>query len=450
MKKDIVNLWTDGSAAPTNPGPTGYGLYIKHDDGRELDGYGGISLNGTNNIGELVGVTKALEYIVLHKPHVATVHTDSKYVLDNIKYVDKWRARKWKTSTGTDVKNKEYWSKLHSVYVKAKKVCNLSLRWVKGHSGVDGNERADILANKGVMSLSNDGNITDVLNDTAQDTTVVNSKPKRLPKVVPLLPTLSGKRWFFLTNKPNIINDSVYIYPTTTYADKVSERNKYVGKDLSNSHFSMLFTKTPEPTLELIKAKFDTLSTTGNLPIIVNLAVLGNSNTWTETVRTKGELTKIIGTTLVDARRDLIGSVVNPPREVFKLNSTYDLMTGIYNEYINGGTYYKFDDITSSLINDKGNKLLSTINTALKFIMVTHTLTTGVTVDTKLNLGLDLPPRNNLAKQIKLSDNTIKVFVVSWVENVLCYRTATLVVDGTDITVYCTPLSNHRFTKTSK
>jgi ribonuclease HI len=47
------------------------------------------------------------------------------------------------------VKNEDLWKALDAAAAKH----NVHWRWVKGHAGDPGNERADMLANKGVASL---------------------------------------------------------------------------------------------------------------------------------------------------------------------------------------------------------------------------------------------------------------------------------------------------------
>jgi ribonuclease HI len=53
--------------------------------------------------------------------------------------------RHWKNSQGKPVKNAELWQRLH----QATQQHDIEWRWVKGHSGDPGNERADQLANRG-------------------------------------------------------------------------------------------------------------------------------------------------------------------------------------------------------------------------------------------------------------------------------------------------------------
>jgi ribonuclease HI len=60
-----------------------------------------------------------------------------------------WKKRGWKTAARTAVKNEDLWRKLDEAIIKHK----IEWIWVKGHSGNEGNERADALANLGIDSL---------------------------------------------------------------------------------------------------------------------------------------------------------------------------------------------------------------------------------------------------------------------------------------------------------
>ncbi len=63
------------------------------------------------------------------------------------KWVKGWKAKGWKTSAGSDVKNKDLWEQLDEMQGKYKdKNIDFDLVWVKGHVGNPGNEAADRLA----------------------------------------------------------------------------------------------------------------------------------------------------------------------------------------------------------------------------------------------------------------------------------------------------------------
>jgi ribonuclease HI len=146
MSMEKVEIFTDG-ACKGNPGPGGWGaLLIAGAHKKEL--YGG-ELNTTNNRMELKAVIEALT--ALKRPCEVVVHTDSQYVQKGIsEWIHGWKARGWKTAAKEPVKNADLWQELDSAQAKHK----VEWRWVKGHAGHDGNERADALANRGVATVS--------------------------------------------------------------------------------------------------------------------------------------------------------------------------------------------------------------------------------------------------------------------------------------------------------
>ncbi len=141
MSEPIV-IYTDG-ACKGNPGPGGWGaLLIAGEHRKEL--FGGETLT-TNNRMELMAVIQALAAI--KKPSNVVVYTDSVYVRQGmLSWLAQWIARGWRTADKKPVKNADLWQQLQTEASRHE----VDWRWVKGHSGDPGNERADQLANAGV------------------------------------------------------------------------------------------------------------------------------------------------------------------------------------------------------------------------------------------------------------------------------------------------------------
>ena len=136
-----ITVYTDGGCEP-NPGRGGWGALIEYDGKLPKEIYGGLP-ETTNNQMEMTAVIEAL----LATEGPIMIHTDSKYVKNGITtWIKNWKRNGWKTRNKTPVKNKELWILLDSL-VKGRKV---SFRWVKGHAGNPGNERADELATIGM------------------------------------------------------------------------------------------------------------------------------------------------------------------------------------------------------------------------------------------------------------------------------------------------------------
>ena len=141
----IVEIYTDG-ACRGNPGPGGWGALLTIDEHeKELSG---AEVLTTNNRMELTAVIRALE--ALKRPTEVRIFTDSEYVRRGItEWVKNWKARGWKTADRKPVKNQDLWEQLDALAAGHK----IEWRWVKGHSGVPGNERVDRLANEAIDAM---------------------------------------------------------------------------------------------------------------------------------------------------------------------------------------------------------------------------------------------------------------------------------------------------------
>ena len=137
-----IEIYTDG-ACKGNPGPGGWGAWLRS-GAHERELWGGEA-STTNNRMELIAVIEALT--ALKQPSKVVLHTDSAYVKNGITtWIHNWKARGWTTADRKPVKNQDLWQRLDALRLQHQ----VDWRWVKGHAGDPGNERADQLANRGV------------------------------------------------------------------------------------------------------------------------------------------------------------------------------------------------------------------------------------------------------------------------------------------------------------
>jgi len=142
---NTVIIYTDG-ACRGNPGPGGWGVILSY-QGLAKELYGAES-HTTNNRMELMAAIQALE--CLNKSCFVQLNSDSSYVLKGITdWMPNWKKRGWKTAAKAPVKNEDLWRRLDAAITRHK----IEWKWVKGHSGNEGNERADALANLAIDSL---------------------------------------------------------------------------------------------------------------------------------------------------------------------------------------------------------------------------------------------------------------------------------------------------------
>lgn len=143
-----ITIYTDG-ACKGNPGPGGWGAILRSAGHVEKELFGGELLT-TNNRMEMTAVIEALS--ALKRPCDVALYIDSKYVLQGItEWLPGWKSRGWKTAAKQPVKNVDLWQKLDALVNTGGHA--IEWCWVKGHAGDPGNERADALANLGVMQV---------------------------------------------------------------------------------------------------------------------------------------------------------------------------------------------------------------------------------------------------------------------------------------------------------
>tara|TARA_Y100000817_G_scaffold299249_1_gene277165 strand:+ start:400 stop:831 length:432 start_codon:yes stop_codon:yes gene_type:complete len=141
-----IKVYTDG-ACKGNPGPGGWGVYIKFNN-EEKDLYGG-NPETTNNQMEMQAALEALKYLK-DEDEAIKLYTDSNYLRQGITdWIHKWKLNNWRTASKKPVANRDLWIEISDLNEKM----NVEWNWVKGHAGDPGNERADQLANMGAENV---------------------------------------------------------------------------------------------------------------------------------------------------------------------------------------------------------------------------------------------------------------------------------------------------------
>ena len=145
MDPTRVEIFTDG-ACRGNPGPGGWAaLLVAGKERKEVSGAEDLT---TNNRMELMAAIRGLG--ALKRRCAVMLYTDSKYVLQGItEWLPNWKARGWRTAAREPVKNQDLWELLDA----AAAAQDIEWHWVKGHSGHEGNEYVDQLANTAIDRL---------------------------------------------------------------------------------------------------------------------------------------------------------------------------------------------------------------------------------------------------------------------------------------------------------
>ena len=123
-----LHLWSDG-ACSGNPGPAGAGTVLL--DGEARTEWSTWLGQGTNNIAELVAVQQGLEALTSPVERTVVIHTDSQYVIGVL-------AKSWKAKANPEL--------IGAIRRQIGDLPRVVWHWVRGHEGVELNERCDALA----------------------------------------------------------------------------------------------------------------------------------------------------------------------------------------------------------------------------------------------------------------------------------------------------------------
>jgi ribonuclease HI len=149
-----LKIYTDGGCSG-NPGPGGWAYVMvleTFQGGKIVAERWGAEKNTTNNRMELIAVIESLRALktMTDIPRQAAIYTDSQYVQKGItEWISKWKQNSWRTSDKTPVKNMTLWLELDALAAEF----SLDWVWVRGHSGIDYNERCDRMTQEAIASI---------------------------------------------------------------------------------------------------------------------------------------------------------------------------------------------------------------------------------------------------------------------------------------------------------
>ena len=134
-----LKIYTDG-ACSGNPGKGGYCAILIYNGKEKI--VSGSELDTTNNRMELLAVIRGLQ--TLKVPCSVELFSDSQYVIDafNKWWITNWQKNDWKTSSKTQVKNRDLWEEL----LRLLSIHLVRFVKVKGHSDNEYNNRCDQIA----------------------------------------------------------------------------------------------------------------------------------------------------------------------------------------------------------------------------------------------------------------------------------------------------------------
>lgn len=149
MRK-IIQIYTDGSAGPTNPGPGGFGVVVVFDD-EHIETYAERENETTNNRMEMKAILYAYRKYgtsisndsFLHS-NIPIVYSDSSYCVNTFtNWIFGWKDKGWRKANNQTPENMDLLQEFMELYDSGLRI---DLRKIKGHAGHKYNEMADKLA----------------------------------------------------------------------------------------------------------------------------------------------------------------------------------------------------------------------------------------------------------------------------------------------------------------
>lgn len=413
-----------------------------------FDMTGGSSTMGSNNEAELWAAYQGLKWVD-SRPELMDVklYSDSRFVVQGTtQWLTKWAARGWVGSQGDPIKYRPTWELVKALYEKLKDRCEiLHLEWVKGHNGHPGNERADMLAGRGLVLCRNGG---EDVREEREPGGFWNPKTD-VPRI------LQAPRWYFSTTEENFIEENgQHVYYIGTHGTKDKE-DDLPGKRYTDNFLGVCFVSEPDSVMETLRKSAMARDTVkrGRL-MIGHLDSIFSAKVYNE-VKTYGSRFLLEGVSHLDTSvsdKTPVMVELTPVGLGFRKVSVWESLRRILKCVREEDSYYSLTDLTDLIYEEKdskGNRKLKPLVTQItKFIDVKTTFNLEkksaepkpYEAKVRLILGSDIISRNQLAA---LAPDVKSIKVVTWRESDKVGRYATIVeLDNGDVGLWARFESN--------
>lgn len=431
--------------------------------------------DATNNVAEVKAITNAISAATVANVSKLDIYSDSQYAIKGInQYSDKWIKNNWIKTDGTEVKNSDVWKELLTTRDTAE--FDISFNWVRGHSGVLGNEYADDNATRGV-----------ILNRTSDPDTsklLIHPPAKYRKYTAQHNRFLDQSKWYFYNtpdNKPDVSQDGKHIYYMGKHGNPADDG--LVGKTATEHTFSIVRLAEPDPALQILKNKVHETCESNAVDVmfegissgiysdlfIVTLGLVLNGEIYHDLMThgadyfyTKGKRNDLYHTKGSVSVKNEDGDVVTvgdgvrvvwqarPPKQADRMRAKFDTMAAAFNAYDTNDPNYVITDVTDSIFSMTEVKLKKEVKEVCVINPDIGKTSRSVLMDVGYNLspgnqepktytvafafGLDIPPYATL-KNIAVTKPIVKV--ITWRESARGFRYAVVIDNGTDSALYC-------------
>lgn len=410
-----------------------------------VDAFGSMSTNDASDRAELTGFKNALDIIKSKGYKKAHLLLDNQYVIEGVTGgFERWMETGWKKRDGSNYANKEMWVDLMDSYYPLQQHVDFTVKWVNGHSGNLGNDRADYLATKGVYYARNG-----VYDNTRIDYHPIAKYRDPKPDINRLF---TKSRWYFNTThvEPDMSPDGRYVYHCGAHGSD----DTLIGKPMADSVAYVVYTKTQMKVLEDIRQHHMRLIDNPlNLLCMMRLDTVLLPRIYHE-LETEGPAVLSIapkryrfkGLVSIDGQE--VSKIIEPSGLTFKLIDVHNFMEKELQRYLEGKA--RLTDITSIFYEEVEIKVKKEIVKELKLIVAPtdKVLRPEVYIDENekhrcaLTVGIDVPPRE-LFNAIK--SRSPKIYVTTWKLSPHAFRYAVIIDCGDDTVIWMGKDSSMQF-----
>lgn len=410
-----------------------------------VDGFGSITQNATNNVAEAMASLNALKVIKDTGVKHATLIKDSQYALQGFdKWMVDWRKNNWIKKDGQPVSNVEIWKQIYDLKTELQADgVTFATKWVKGHSGDLGNERADGLATAGKMAARNQNPRESFRIEEAKGFWNAKSERNRM---------LSLPNWYFPAygdGHPTAPGER-HVYYVGTIRDDI----ELIGKPIADASFAVLFLKERDPVLDIVKEGSEDMYVgrpqgvmVAYLDQIFKPAVYEEFSSFGRDLLIKDRRSR----RLMTKDKQLVLHEADPPGLSFRLMDHLGLIEDRLRDYLKADpkSHLRTTDLTDLIYEQTESKSKVTVKLKSTITSGTRSMTVkGVyrsdkgedkEIDFVLTLAQDLPDRNTLSA---LAVEGVKVSLLTWPESARAVRFATVIESNGDIGIWTGPYSN--------
>lgn len=432
-------VYCDGGAKP-NPGKGAWGLWAVDSNGQHYNGWGYVGDMVTNNRAELYACIECLKMIRSLGWVLVDAYFDSRYVLDGVTIrIFDWVKNGWLTAEGNKIANLAEWKEIHALVLELQaKGVIINGHWVKGHSGVPGNEQADANATRGRLA-GEKGSTEAVIGRT--DTTVKQPKPK----AADMHRMVAGRRMIFNTNTPMRTADGYYVYYSANFDDAGGKQGKDFGAEAPDDLNAVVVTKEAIAQIDSIITHQNHITPDDFVqPVLILKERVVKPHVWKMLTEHGHSHLSQERLNVLTVEGEPLTIYVRPPRRAYDGIAILDELFERLDVYRHQSDQLKqeYIDITDQIYTKgkKDWKVKDTIAGSDKAVTVpiAHQ---DRELNLKLTFNIDLPQRNTLSALGKTT-NDMKVVLVKYSQMETNFRYAVILETDNDYAIYATSYAN--------